>query len=123
MHTEALELYNRIEKLFPSQVDDLLHYSLNSHCLAVMGYEKRALKAIKHLEALAEKRNVDPIYFAFLYAGLNKKEQAFKYLNEAYKNRSIWLIHLNQCTNLWFKNINTDPRYTKLLKKMGLDKW
>lgn len=55
---------------------------------------------------------------AQLYAFRNEKEEAFKWLESAYNHRDSWLWWIKN--DPWLKNIQADPRYKVILKKMNL---
>jgi adenylate cyclase len=55
---------------------------------------------------------------AQLYAFRNEKEEAFKWLESAYNHRDSWLWWIKN--DPWLKNIQADPRYQAILKKMNL---
>ncbi|NLP10778.1 tetratricopeptide repeat protein [bacterium] len=63
---------------------------------------------------------VRPIYFAWDYAALGEKDQAFAWLEKAYQERSSGLLFLKVDPS--FDNLRSDPRFTALLKKVGLEK-
>ncbi len=62
---------------------------------------------------------VDPILLAQIHAFLDEKDQAFKWLEKAYDERSSQLVYLR--VNPLFDNIRSDPRFKAILKKMGLE--
>ena len=66
----------------------------------------------------AKEQYVSPMAFAVIYAHLDKKDQAFHWLEEAYKERSIFLIFLK--TDPQFDNLRSDQRFMELLKRIGL---
>ena len=55
---------------------------------------------------------------AVLYAGLGDKDNAFQWLNAAYKDREVIMIRLK--TDPWLDPLRSDPRFTELIKKVGL---
>lgn len=86
------------------------------------GYES-AMKSLweKQLDALmqnAEQAYVCPMFFVFTYAHLNRKDEAFEWLEKAYQERSIWLVYMK--TDPQFDNLRSDPRFTEMMKKIGL---
>jgi tetratricopeptide (TPR) repeat protein len=85
--------------------------------------------AVRHDRANAEKivrqllqdsrgRGELALELAFLYAALDEKDQAFAWLDKAYQNREGGLMFLN--TPLYFDAVRFDPRFTKLLRKIGV---
>jgi adenylate cyclase len=76
-------------------------------------------KILIELESRAEREHVDPLSFAWLHIGLGDKEQAFAWLEKAYEEKSSWLIFLN--VDRLYDPLRPDPRFTKLLGKIGLE--
>ncbi len=66
----------------------------------------------------AEDQYVSPMAFAVLYAQLNQKDLAFKWLEKAYEEKSFALTSIK--TNPEFENLRSDPRFSQLLKRIGL---
>jgi len=62
---------------------------------------------------------VDPILLAETHAFLDEKDQAFKWLEKAYEERSSQLVYLR--ANPLFDNIRSDPRFIAMLRNMGLE--
>jgi hypothetical protein len=55
-----------------------------------------------------------------VYAGLGEKDEAFKALNEAYDDRSHWLVWL-KLDPRW-DGLRADPRFAQLIRRIGLPK-
>jgi hypothetical protein len=53
-----------------------------------------------------------------MYAELGDKEQAFEWLNTSYQERDTELMWLK--TDSSFDPIRSDPRFAKLVRKVGL---
>ena len=65
------------------------------------------------------RRYVSPDQMAMIYASLGEKEQAFAWLDKAIEARSGMGTVLISAA---YDPIRADPRFTALLKKMGLEK-
>jgi hypothetical protein len=67
---------------------------------------------------LAKRRYVDPADIGYNYAALGEKEQAFFWLEKAYAEKSgdVEWLKVNRSA----ASLRPNPRYTALLKKMGL---
>ena len=57
-------------------------------------------------------------HIAAMYADSGDKDQAFRWLNTAYKERDGWLVGLK--TDFSLDPIRSDPRFAELVRKVGL---
>jgi tetratricopeptide (TPR) repeat protein len=85
---------------------------------AVSGNRVQALKTVKQLVRLSQRRYVSPYNIAVVYAGLGEKERAFDWLQKAVADRSIYPTALSSREEL--NSLRSDPRYSELLRRMGL---
>ena len=53
-----------------------------------------------------------------LYSDLGDKDQAFQWLDTAYRERDYWLIGLR--TNFLFDPLHSDPRFAEIVRRVGL---
>jgi len=58
------------------------------------------------------------MYIAAVYTGLADKDQAFHWLDEAYKEHSEYLVYIQ--SDPMADTIRDDPRYAALLRKVGI---
>jgi hypothetical protein len=73
---------------------------------------------LKELEEKYAKQESTGLNLAAVHAGLGEKDQAFAWLEKDFDARSSLLFH---CTGYpIFENLWGDPRYTDLLRRMGL---
>lgn len=86
------------------------------HVYAVAGNKGGAEKVIKELKGLSE-RYVAPYHIAIIYAGIQKKDEAFHWLEEAYQSRDEWLLYLKIDPRL--DSLRSDPRFSNLLARAG----
>jgi len=70
----------------------------------------------KGIEKMKEEQNAFGL--AFLYSELGDKDQAFHWLNAAYREHEPNLVTLK--TNPSFDSIRSDPRFAELVRKVGL---
>jgi hypothetical protein len=61
---------------------------------------------------------VDYYQLASIYAGLGEREAAFRLLEKGYRERSVGMLYLR--VDPFWENIRSDPRYTDLLRRVGL---
>ncbi len=64
------------------------------------------------------KRYVAPYHIATVYVGLQKKDEAFQWLERAYQGRDEWLLYLKIDQRL--DGLRSDPRFQNLMRKMDL---
>jgi tetratricopeptide (TPR) repeat protein len=90
------------------------------HAYALSGKRAEAQKILDELHKLSKQRYVSPFQTAIIYTGLGKKDQAFAWLEKAYEERDSALNHVK--VEPRFDGLRSDPRFTALLKKMGLER-
>ena len=94
-----------------------------AHAYAGVGRRAEAQKilrdALRNSEQGSAKVNVSPYFIATLYASLGDKDTAFKFLEKAYREKSLDISwHLK--ADLRIDNLRSDPRYQSLLSRVGL---
>jgi TolB-like protein/DNA-binding winged helix-turn-helix (wHTH) protein/Flp pilus assembly protein TadD len=84
---------------------------------AAAGKRKEARKLVERLQELSKRRYVSAMHIAMIYAALGEKEAAFEWLDKAYERREnlIWLKAEGR-----FEKLYGDPRFTDLLRRVGL---
>ena len=87
---------------------------------ALADQNPKALKVLERMEKLSKTKYVSSLHKAFIYIGLNNKDKAFEYIDKAYIEREPWLFYMKIIP--MFDSLRSDPRYFKLLKKLGLEK-
>jgi eukaryotic-like serine/threonine-protein kinase len=73
---------------------------------------------LKVLQEEAKDEYVSPMLFASTYALLGKKDQALEWLQKAYEERSMKLLDIRLDPD--FDLVRTDPRFSLLVKRIGL---
>jgi TolB-like protein/Flp pilus assembly protein TadD len=116
MHPQARAAFQKILAAAP---EDPAILSLMGHEYAASGDNADADKVLATLTKLSSKKYVPAIYFAVIYAGLNKKDDAFRWLDRAYDERCEYLVYLG--TEPLADPLRGDPRFAKLLSRIGLD--
>jgi serine/threonine protein kinase/Tfp pilus assembly protein PilF len=69
---------------------------------------------------VSKREHVPPPEFAFIYADLGQKEQAFEWLEKAYEEHSSVLVHLGDGMVCTCDALHSDPRFADLLRRIGL---
>ncbi len=87
------------------------------YTLAKCGRKDEAHQVLNQFAELQERAYVSPFFQAVVYCGLGEAEQALKWLERAYQERSHWLVYLN----VWpvFDKVRTDPRFQNLVRRMN----
>ena len=81
------------------------------------GERTKALGILDELTAMAKQRFVSPMTFAVVYAGLGNADATFQWLELAYQARATGIHEL---PSMYFDRVRTDPRYTDLIRRVGL---
>jgi eukaryotic-like serine/threonine-protein kinase len=87
------------------------------------GYRKASLKGactaiIELLKNKSRAEYISPYEIATYYALMGDRDQAFDWLEKAYKERSARLEYVK--SEDFFDNFRSDPRYLDLMRRMGL---
>jgi len=82
------------------------------------GWKGALTKAIEIRQAQRKTGYSSPYIIAQLYADLGNKDQAFKWLDTAYRERDFNLIGLK--TDFLLDPLHSDPRFAELVRKVGL---
>jgi serine/threonine protein kinase/Tfp pilus assembly protein PilF len=91
--------------------------SLGSY-YGVLGKRPEAMAIIKELEQKYENHETPARDIAAVYSALGDKDQAFSWLEKDFKARSASLQVITYSSS--FDPLRSDPRYTDLLRRMGL---
>ncbi|MDP9038345.1 MAG: winged helix-turn-helix domain-containing protein [Acidobacteriota bacterium] len=89
-----------------------------AHALAAAGRRAEAMQLLSNLKAQTARRYVSPFYMAYVYAGLDDRQQTLAWLEKSYEDRSNNTIFLNQVPQ--FDAMRSDPRFQTLRRKIGL---
>jgi adenylate cyclase len=85
---------------------------------AVSGRRADAPKIAQEFKDLSSHSYVDFYMIAGIYAGLGDNDEAFRWLEKGYKERSGGMLYLGLDV-LWY-GMHSDPRYVDLLRRIGL---
>ena len=85
---------------------------------ARLGDTSEALKLLSELRARSKLRYVSPFNMALIYGGLGDNRQTLDWLEMAYKERapSLNLLKLSPA----FDGLRSEPRFTELVRRVGL---
>jgi hypothetical protein len=79
-----------------------------------------ARRTIAQLQEHVQNNGVGRYEIALVYTGLGKKQEAFKWLEEAYDAHDVGLLYLkiDPCLD----PLRSDPRFVNLMRRVGLSK-
>jgi len=115
MHQKAREAFQTILAAAP---EDPAILALMGHEYAVSGDKVRAGQILDKLTAISNRKYVPAVYFAVVYIGLNRKDDAFRWLDKALDERCEYLVYLG--TEPMADPLRGDPRFSRLLTRVGL---
>ncbi|MCK4787150.1 MAG: tetratricopeptide repeat protein [Desulfobacteraceae bacterium] len=84
------------------------------------GQKEKALQQLKILQEMEKKKPVSAFEMALIQTGLENNNMFFSWLEKACENHEFPVVLIN--VHMWLKHLHTDPRFKKLLKKVGLNK-
>ena len=87
---------------------------------ALAGNKNEALKILGDLMKRADKDYISPMALVDIYQALGAKDEAFLWLDKAIEERAYGIIYLK--TSPDYDALRSDPRFDKLLRKIGLEK-
>jgi tetratricopeptide (TPR) repeat protein len=88
------------------------------YAAALAGHTDKAMAVVTRLREFAAKQRVPPIYFAYVYAGLRRNDEAFSWLERAFEERHSDLIFLRVQPE--WDPIRNDPRLADLIRRVGI---
>lgn len=72
------------------------------------------------MEERKKKEYIRPYYIAKIYSGMGDKDRAFRWLDEAFEEHDMSLVHI--LSDETMSSLRSDSRFAMLVKKMGLEK-
>lgn len=115
MHAEAIAEYQKALSLSNRHTGNLASLG---YAYAAAGRMGDARAVLRELEEIKKVKNVPPLRFAAVYAGLGDKDEAFRRIEEAYERQDIMLVHIDLMP--FADSLRGDPRYGDLLRRLGL---
>ncbi len=87
------------------------------YALGVAGRREEARAVLQEMDALSKGSFVTAYGVALVHAGLGEKDEAFRWLEKAFEERSHWLVWL-RLDPRW-ANLRGDPRFAGMVARMG----
>lgn len=88
------------------------------HAYAVAGRTEEARQVLIRMKEVSTHRYLSPYHTALVYAGLGEKDEAFAWLEKAYKDHFWMLAFLKVDPRL--DGLRSDPHFQDLLRRVGL---
>jgi tetratricopeptide (TPR) repeat protein len=101
-----------------NSVNEALAYAGLGHVAARRGRRDEAGAVLLELHERAKARYVSPVAQAGLYVTLGELDNAFDWLEKAYRERRGWLAYLK--IEPMLDGLRADPRFHRLLERMRL---
>jgi serine/threonine-protein kinase len=86
--------------------------------LAVAGQQAQASQILQELLELSKQKYVSPYFFLGIYLGLGQHDRAIECLEQAFTDRSHWLLYLHLDPAM--DALRPDPRFQQILRSVGL---
>jgi serine/threonine-protein kinase len=115
-YPEATAEFRKALQLSDGDSNDLAALGLS---LAASQQPAEARKILDQLKERSQQTYVQPMWLAVIYIALGDKDQAFDWIQKAYDDRSEWLVYLK--VDPLFDTVRQDPRFTDLLRRVGLN--
>jgi serine/threonine-protein kinase len=115
MYEEAILEY---QKSIPLSGDSPDEVASLGYAHALSGKRREAQQVIDELKNRAARRYISPTIIAFIYAGLDEKDEAFAWLDKAYDGRDFILVFLK--VDPTFDRLRSDPRFAELARRVGV---
>ena len=116
MYPEAIASF---QKAIPLSGDSPDEPAELGRAYARSGRKAEARKIADDLIEQSQRRYIAPCVIASLLAALGEKDQAFVWLDKAYEVHDFILVMLK--VEPMFDSLRSDPRFTVLLKRVGLE--
>jgi serine/threonine-protein kinase len=113
------EALAELEKAKQERKDDPLLIYDTGMVYAAQGERAEALQIIKELEEISGASLSQALWIAKIYAALNEKELAFSWLERGLAAGAITTFYKDE--SVW-DPIRSDPRFTDLLRRMGISR-
>ena len=114
-HAEAIEIFGKARQLAPVTPSFL---GAMGQVLGEAGRETEARSTLAELEQMAAARFVPGTAFAAIHLGLNEKDRALTYLEQACRQREFSIAKLK--VHPMYDGVRDEPRAQRLMTRMGL---
>jgi TolB-like protein/Flp pilus assembly protein TadD len=84
---------------------------------ALAGHRSESSRVLARVKETARKQYVCTFEIGSIHAALGENDEAFRWLQQAFKDRCDCMVWLK--TEPWLGSIRTDPRYHELIRRVG----
>jgi TolB-like protein/DNA-binding winged helix-turn-helix (wHTH) protein len=117
MYPEALAASERWNVQHPAQIRSPLLLATIGSIYALQGRKHEAEEMIGELKEIARHQYVSGIFFAEVYVGLDQKDQAMTWLEQAYEDHDQEMVFAAAYPG--FDALRSEPRFQGLLRRMN----
>jgi TolB-like protein/Tfp pilus assembly protein PilF len=94
-----------------------LQLALLARAYGCAGQMENGHRVLTDLRVLGKQSYVMPYWLALAYAGLNEKDEAFRWLNEGCTNHAAWMTYLG--VDPRWDSLRSDSRFQDLMRRMN----
>ena len=114
MHEEALSELRKIKDL----EKDSMNLSFLGYVYGRSGRKDEARAVLNRMESLSKQTYVSPLWMTVIYAGLGEKDQAFKWFERVFEERTTGgTIGLK--VSPVYDSLRSDPRFADIMRRAG----
>jgi tetratricopeptide (TPR) repeat protein len=118
LHDKAFEETLKIQARRGAQPETMAAFEAAYAASGWNGYWRKHREMVEMTEKEGGKISLSPLFIAGVYARLGDNDKALKWLQRAYDRRADHLLSLK--VDPVFDGLRSDPRFTKLLRDIGL---
>ena len=87
------------------------------HAYGVAGKQAEARGILRELNELSQQWHIPPVQVAFVHVSLGEKDDAFRWLERAFEQKSWELAFLQ--VEPWLDDLRSDPRFSRMVQRMN----
>ncbi len=118
LHDKAFEETLKIQARRGAQPETMAAFEAAYAASGWKGYWRKQREMVEMAEKEGGKTLLSPLFIAGIYARLGDHDESLKWLQKAYNRRADHLLSLK--VDPVFDGLRSDPRFTKLLRDIGL---
>lgn len=115
MYEQAIVEFSEAQRIDP---ESWVPSAFLAHTYAMKGNRDEAQRRLEELKRDAQKKHIDSYIIGLIHAALGEKDLAFEWIEKAFRAKSEELLFLKIDPKA--DSLRSDPRYTSLLRRLGL---